>query len=105
MNQIFLNNFSNPVMIVVPAGDGVGGRFGLSSGPEHGQVVGGVPRRHGVFDRNAQPLGQLYQSVALAQSPGNDLQVLLTGEKGVQLLGVFLQHPLAERLQRGYCYG
>ena len=47
MNQIFLNNFSHPVMIVVPAGDGV----------------------------------------------------------GVQLLGVFLQHPLAERLQRGYCYG
>ena len=47
-------------------------------------------------------MGQLYQSVALAQSPGNDLQVLLTGEKGVQLLGVFLQHPLAERLQRGF---
>ncbi len=112
MNQIFLNNFSHPVMIVVPAGDGVGGRFGLlgavahghphSGRSEHGQVVGGVPRRHGVFDRNAQPLGQLHQSVALAQSQGNDLQVLLTGEKGVQLLGVFLQHPLAERLQRGF---
>ena len=76
MNQIFLNNFSNPVMIIVPAGDGVGGRFGLvgavahghphSGRSEHGQVVGGVPRRHGVFYRNAQPLGQLHQGVSLA---------------------------------------
>ena len=76
MNQIFLNNFSNPVMIIVPAGDGVGGRFGLvgavahshphSGRSEHGQVVGGVSRRHGIFHGNTQPLGQLHQGVSLA---------------------------------------